>query len=177
MEGRWKHTNIPLDDNFQNGPYDANKKHTLPHRIDEDNNHCSWNCIYTKLYDERLHKTTMYGKYNKTCGCKIIKTYNSIGSWNNSAMDRMMKTRNLDPYIKIVFIDLLLKMTLWIQDPIGLSIKTWAKQTLFTNQLKDARTVEDGCSSYNITRILWYNMIKFNITSLLNINHVCSSQG
>jgi hypothetical protein len=29
MEGRWKHTNIPLDDNFQNAPYDANKKKTL----------------------------------------------------------------------------------------------------------------------------------------------------
>ena len=25
MEGRWKHNNIPLDDNFQNVPYDANK--------------------------------------------------------------------------------------------------------------------------------------------------------
>jgi len=41
MEGRWKHTNIPLDDNFQNAPYDANKKYTSPHGLDEDNIHFS----------------------------------------------------------------------------------------------------------------------------------------
>ena len=177
MEGRWKNTNIPLDENFQNAPYDVNKKHTSPHGLDEDSIHFSWNCIQTKLYDERLHNTTMYGQYNRTCGCKIITTCNSTDSWKKSAIDPMTKTRTLNPYIETVFRELLLKITLWIQDPNGLYIETWAKQSVFTTKLKDAWTIEDGCPSCNMTRILWYNMIKFNITFLININHLCCSQG
>ena len=38
-------------------------------------------------------------------------------------LDPMTKTRTLDPYIETVFIELLLNITLRIQDPNGLSIE------------------------------------------------------
>ena len=132
MEGRWKHTNIPLDDNFQNAPYNANKKHTLPHGLGEEIIHFSWNYIWTKLYEEHLHNTIVYGQYNRTHGCKIITTCNSTHSWKNFAIDGMRKTQTLNPYVKTAFREHLLKITLQMQDLNGLSIKTWAKQTVFT---------------------------------------------
>ena len=103
------------------------QKHTLPHGLDEDNIHFSWNYIRTKLYDERLHNTTVYGQYKITCACNNITTYNSNDSLKNSAIDHMTKTKTLDPYIETIFRELLLKITLQIQDLNGLSIETWAK--------------------------------------------------